>query len=139
MAAKAFSTIGTVLNYGASADNLAELCKIKSYPDMGGSPSMLETTDLTDEAQTFVAGVKEMPDGLEFTANFTPAAYASVSNTANTPGYYSLVFGTSGQEGYAIFTFQGQHSVYVSGGDMNAVREMVITISPSTEIAFSGT
>ena len=36
MPAKAVSTIGTVLKYGASASNLAQLCKIKSYPDLGG-------------------------------------------------------------------------------------------------------
>lgn len=137
MAAKAFSTIGTVLNYGSSAENLTELCKIKSYPDLGGAPSQLETTDLTDSFQTFVPGVKEVGDGLEFTANFTPTAYATVSASADTPGYYSLVFGKSGDEGYATFTFQGQHTVRVSGGDVNAVREMVITVSPSTEIAFT--
>lgn len=137
--AKAYSTIGTTLNYGSTAANLTELCKIKSYPDMGGAPSMLETTDLTDEMQTFVPGVKELPDGLEFTANFTPESYASVEATADTPGYYSLVFGSSGQDGYGVFTFQGQHSVYISGGDVNAVREMVITISPSSEITFATT
>ncbi len=137
--AKAYSTIGTVLNYGATASNLTELCKIKSYPDMGGAPSMLEVTDLTDEMQQFIPGVKELPDGLEFTANFTPEAYTSVSATADTPGYYSLVFGTSGEDGYGVFTFQGQHSVYISGGDVNAVREMVITIAPSSDITFSTT
>lgn len=139
MPAKAFSTINTTLNYGASASALTELCKIKSYPDLGGNPSMLEVTDLTDEMQTYIPGVKEVPDGLEFTANFTPTAYASVSASANTPGYYSVVFGTSGEDGYGTFTFQGQHSVYVTGGDVNAVREMVITISPSTEITFATT
>ena len=105
--AKAYSTIGTVLNYGSEANNLTELCKIKSYPDMGGAPSMLEV--------------------------------AYVSNTADTPGYYSLVFGTSGEDGYGKFTFQGQHSVYISGGDVNAVREMVITIAPSSDITFATT
>lgn len=137
--AKAYSTIGTVLNYGSEAANLTELCKIKSYPDMGGAPSMLEITDLTDEMQQFIPGVRELPDGLEFTANFTPESYASVSNTADTPGYYSLVFGTSGEDGYGVFTFQGQHSVYISGGDVNAVREMVITIAPSSDITFATT
>ena len=34
--AKAYSTIYTVLKYGTSAEALTQLCKIKSYPDLGG-------------------------------------------------------------------------------------------------------
>lgn len=47
----AMSTINTFL-YRDSA----QLCRIKSYPDIGGAPDMLETTDLEDFIQTFVPG-----------------------------------------------------------------------------------
>jgi hypothetical protein len=53
---KAYSTIDTVLKAGSSAANVAQLCKIKSYPDLGAAPDNLETTDLEDTAQTFVPG-----------------------------------------------------------------------------------
>ena len=131
MPAKAYSTIGTVLKYGASASNLAQLCKIKSYPDLGGQPEQLETTDLEDTMQTFVEGVQSL-DSMEFTANYTPEGYDAVVASAGTPGYYSIEFGDGGSQG--IFKWQGTHSVRVSGADVNAVREMVITCTPSTTI-----
>lgn len=34
--AKAYSTINTVLKFGTTANALTQLCKIKSYPDLGG-------------------------------------------------------------------------------------------------------
>ena len=48
MSKKAVSTIGTVLKAGTDKSSLAQLCKIKSYPDLGGAPEQLETTDLED-------------------------------------------------------------------------------------------
>lgn len=53
--AKAYSTIYTVLKFGTEASSLTQLCKIKSYPDLGGAPDTIETTDLEDTTQTFVA------------------------------------------------------------------------------------
>jgi hypothetical protein len=129
--AKAYSTINTVLKAGATSEALTQLCKIKSYPDLGGSPENLETTDLEDVSQTFVPGVQSV-DTMEFTANYTPEAYDSVNAIAGTDMYYELDFGANGANGK--FTWQGTHSVRVNGGDVNAVREMTITITPSTAI-----
>lgn len=129
--AKAYSTINTVLKAGETANALSQLCKIKSYPDLGGSPENLETTDLEDVAQTFVPGVQSV-DTMEFTANYTPEAYDSVNALAGKDLYYELDFGAAGANGK--FTWQGTHSVRVNGGDVNAVREMTVTITPSTAI-----
>lgn len=129
--AKAYSTINTVLKAGASAQALTKLCKIKSYPDLGGAPDTLETTDLEDSQQTFVPGVQSI-DQMEFTANYTPEDYATVAASANTEQTYQLEMGDDGAQGK--FTWTGQHSVYVNGGDVNAVREMTIVVTPSSQI-----
>lgn len=130
-AAKAVSTIGTVLKYGTEAASLTQLCKIKNYPALGGAPDQLETTDLEDTQQTFVPGVQSM-DAMEFTANYTKEAYAAVKAKEGQPGYYQLEFGDSGADG--TFSWQGEHFVYVNEGEVNGVREMTISISPSTAI-----
>ena len=134
LAAKAYSTIDTVLKIGSTSSNLTKLCKIKSYPDLGASPDNLETTDLEDTQQTFVPGVRSM-DSMEFTANYTPEGYAAVKALANTESYYALEMGSNGAQG--IFSWTGQHDVYVNGGDVNAVREMTITVTPSSVISQS--
>ncbi len=134
MANKAYSTINTVLKYGTgtTSPTLSKLCVIKSYPDLGAAPDTIETTDLEDTSQTFVKGVQSQ-DNMEFTANYTPEAYAAVLATvSDTEGTYQLEMGESGAQGK--FTWTGTHSVHISGGDVNAVREMVITVIPSSAI-----
>lgn len=131
MSKKAVSTIGTILKAGAAKASLAQLCKIKSYPDLGGAPEQLETTDLEDEMQTFVDGVQSL-DTMEFTANYTKESYAEVLASVETEQKYQLEFGEAGADG--IFSWTGTHSVRVTGGEVNAVREMVITCTPSSKI-----
>lgn len=132
MAVKAYSTIGTTLKFGegeAASATLTALCKIKSYPDLGGAPDTIETTDLEDESQTSVPGVQSV-DALDFLANYTPEAYDSVIGSANKEGTYELSFGNAG-----AFTWTGQHTCYVSGGDVNGVREMHVIVVPSSKIS----
>lgn len=129
--AKAVSTIGTVLKCGPNKAGLAQLCKIKSYPDLGGTPEQLETTDLEDETQTYIDGVQSL-EAMEFTANYTKEAYASVLEKAGTEQKYQLEFGQAGADG--IFSWTGTHSVKVNSGETNGVREMTITVTPSSKI-----
>lgn len=125
---KAYSTIGTVLKFGTDASTTTQLCKIKSYPDLGGTPDTIETTDLEDDVQTSEMGVQAV-DALDFVANFTPEAYDSVMKTVGQEGTYELEFKDA-----CSFTWTGQHTVYVSGGEVNAVREMHIVVVPSSKI-----
>ena len=125
---KAYSTIGTILKFGADTTPPAQLCKIKSYPDLGGTPDTIETTDLEDDVQTSEMGVQAV-DALDFVANFTPEAYDSVMASAGKEGNDELEFKDA-----CSFKWTGQHTCYVSGGEVNAVREMHIVVVPSSKI-----
>jgi len=133
---KAISTYGITLKWGASAASLTKKIDIKDFPDLGGAPEMLETTTLSDAAQTFILGIQSL-SSMEFTANYTKTDFEAVEEDANTDLYYALEFGTSGSEG--VFEWQGQHSVYVVGAGVNAVTEMKIVIAPSTKPELSTT
>lgn len=128
---KAVSTIGTVLETSTDGTTWEQLCKIKSYPQLGGAPEQLEITDMEDESQTFIPGVQSM-DSMDFTANYTLDSYKSVKEKAGTALKYRLKMGADGKDGVA--TWEGQHSVYVNEGEVNGVREMTISVSPSTKI-----
>lgn len=128
---KAVSTIKTILEVSSDGTTWDKLCPIKSYPALGGAPDQLETTDLEDESQTFVNGVQSM-DTMEFKANYTLTTYKVVKAKADTPLKYRLKMGKDGVDGVA--TWEGEHSVYVNEGEVNGVREMTITVSPSTKI-----
>ena len=130
----AINTIGIVLKWGTAPGNVAKVVDIKDYPDLGGTPDMLETTTLSDTASTFILGLLSQ-GGLEFTCNYTKADYNAVKDDANTALYYSLEIGTAGADG--IFTWQGQHDVIVVGKGVNEVAEMKITLAPSSAIVIS--
>lgn len=132
--AKAVSTIGTILEVSEDGTTWSKLCKIKGYPALGGSPEQLETTDLEDEVQTFIPGVQSM-DAMEFTANYTLESYNAVKAKAMKDLHYRLKMGKDGKDGVA--TWDGQHSVYVNEGEVNGVREMTISVSPSAKIDIS--
>lgn len=132
MSAKAHNTIGTILKFGTTANSLAELCKIKSTPQLNGEREQIESTDLTDEAQTFVPGVQSV-ESMQFTANFTLAAYTSLKTNAMTDGYFELDFVSAG----AKATWQGQYDVYVSEAEVNGLIEMVLVCYPSTEVTIA--
>lgn len=127
----AISTIGTILKYGDSEDALTKLCRIKSYPDLIGKPDNIETTDLEDKAQTFIPGVKSM-DSMDFTANYDLATYTAMAANEGKPGFFQLEFGDNGADGK--FAWEGTYNVSIGGGDVNAAREMTITVTPATEV-----
>lgn len=126
----AISTYGITLKWGTAADSLTKKIDIKDFPDLGGAPEMIETTTLSDPMQTFILGILSS-GSLDFTANYTKSDFEAVNDDANTDLYYALEFGDAGSEG--IFEWQGQHSVRVTGGSVNSVVEMVVTIAPKTK------
>ena len=127
---RAINTMGVTLKWGESPEALTKKIDIKNFPDLGGAPEMLETTTLSDEAQTFIPGIQSM-DALEFTANYTKTDYEAVLADEGKELYYALEFGENGSEG--VFEWQGQHTVWVTGAEVNSVVEMVISIAPSTK------
>ena len=129
MSAKAYNTIGTILKFGVGTAAPTELCKIKSFPDLGGAPDTLETTDLQDEMTTSVLGVQNL-DALEFTANYKYETYAEVLAKANQAGSFELVLAHN----QGVAKWEGEFSVYVNGGEVNGIYEMTITSVPSTKI-----
>jgi hypothetical protein len=51
-----------------------KLVDIKSFPDLGGAPELLETTTLSDSMTTNILGIQSL-DALEFECNYTKEDY----------------------------------------------------------------
>lgn len=114
---------------------------IKGFPDLGGTPEMLETTTLSDKMQTYIPGIQSI-DALEFTSNYTLADYKKLKALEGQDKEYAVWFGgteagdtvtPTGSDGK--FKFNGQLSVFPVGGGVNEVVDMTITIAPSTPIS----
>lgn len=132
----AHSTYNTKLMV-KSTSSYVKLVAIKDFPDLGGSPELIETTTLDNSSQTFVHGVQSM-SALEFTANYTKTDYQSVSAYADNEEHeFQIQFGEDGAGGAGTFSFKGELAVWVVGGSVNSPLEMRISIAPSTEITFA--
>lgn len=113
---------------------------IKEFPDLGGTPEMLETTTLSDKMQTYIPGIQSI-DALEFTSNYTLADYKKLKALEGKEEEYAVWFGGTESGGVLTptgsdgkFKFKGQLSVFPVGGGVNEVVDMTITIAPSTPI-----
>lgn len=120
-----------------------KLIDIKSFPDMGGTPEMLDCTTTSDAIQTFIPGIQMLNnEGLEFNANYTKDNYALVKDKSETEGNYALVYGgtldngTVINNGHGAFVFKGRLAAYPKGGEVNSVVDLGISIAPSTAIEY---
>lgn len=136
----AISTYKVFLMHKASSEaEYKKLINIKSFPDLGGEPEMLETTTLSDAMQTFIAGIQTL-DALKFEANYTKTDYDKI-NALNGEQDFAVWFGGTGK-GESLtptgeagkYNFKGEPSVYITGGAVNEVVKMNISIAPSTPI-----
>lgn len=126
-----------------SSSSYVKLVDIKSFPDLGGAPEMLETTTLSDSMQTYIAGIQSL-DALEFEANYTKTDYTALKALEGKTEKYAVWFGGTGDGSDLTptgsdgkFEFEGQLSVYAAGGGVNEVVNMNISIAPSTPIEMS--
>lgn len=139
----AISTYKVFLMKKNLPDTWAKLVDIKEFPDLGGEPEMLETTTLSDNMQTYIAGIQSL-DGLTFTANYDMEDFQTLKALEGEENDYAVWFGGTGDAGSLTpdgsngkFSFKGQLSVFPVGGGVNEVVDMSITIAPSTPITFA--
>ena len=127
----AINTFGVELHWGESAEAVAKVIDIKDFPDMLGAPEQLETTTLSDAAQTFIGGIRQTSD-LTFTYNYTKEDFTKVEADAGKDLYYALIFSDGSK-----FTWEGQHSSGLPGKGVNEVIEAQVVCSASTAVTFA--
>lgn len=131
MAVKAISTYGIKLFFGESANPTEELARIKDFPDLIGDPNLIDVTDLQDDQQTNIFGIKTS-DLMTFTCNYTSESFAAVNAKANTPGYYKL----SMSDG-SSFSWEGSHTLGVPGHGVDEPVEFTINVTNTTPVSFT--
>ena len=121
-------------------DAYKKLVDIKDFPDLGGSPEMLETTTLSDKMQTYIPGIQSL-DALEFNANYTKEEFTKLKALEGQELELAVWFGGDEANGTLTptgndgkFNFKGYVSVFVVGGGTNEVVGMIVAVAPSTPI-----
>ncbi len=114
----ALTSYGTKLTIGTKDYS------IKDFPSILGQRSSLETTTLSDDAQTFVPGIRQQDDSFPFLTNYDPTVYAEL-NALTGEQECKLTFGDG--SGYS---WNGAVSVSINEGDVDSVLEMTISVTP---------
>ena len=117
-----------------------KLIDIVSYPDLGGSPEMLEATTLSDPMTVNILGIQSL-DALEFECNYTLEDYTKLKQMEGQSKDFAIWLGGTESNGTVTptgsdgkFEFGGQLAVFVNGGGVNEVRKMTVSIAANTAI-----
>jgi len=139
----AISTFKTFL-MKKTADAYTKLCDIKSYPDLGGAPEMIDVTTLSDKMRQYVPGVQEV-ESMQFETNYTLEEYKTVKALEGQTLDLAVWFGGTEQADGTVtptgdngkFEFKGSLSIFVNGGAVNESVNATITVAPSSVIALA--
>ena len=135
------STIGTFLMVKKTS-TYEKLVDIKDYPDLGGTPERIQSTTLSNKQHTYEHGVEDIGE-MQVTANYEPTDYDKVKELDDGKEHdFAFWFGGTDAEDGAItptgadgkFEFKGKLSIYVAGGGVNEIRNMMISLTNSTDI-----
>ena len=99
---------------------------IKDFPAILGERSALETTTLSDDAQTYIPGIRQTSESFPFVTNYDSTIYAEL-NALTGEQDCKLTF--SDGSGYS---WKGGVSASINEGSVDSVLEMTISITPST-------
>lgn len=122
---------------------------IKSFPDIDphGNPDQVETTTLCDEYHTFMDGLKNYADDLEFTANYDEALFNTLNGYGTTQKAVDILLCDNTETGETGHEYVGKNgkfsianaeiSVRLNGGGVGDVMEMTIVVKPKSDITFT--
>ena len=123
-----------------NASSWEKLIDIKSFPDLGGAPELLETTTLSDPMTTNIMGIQTL-EALEFECNYTLVDYTRLKELEGETKEFAVWLGGTEAGGVITptgsdgkFEFDGQLAVFVNGGGVNEVVNMTVSIAASTPI-----
>ena len=125
----AISTYGVSLKYGSESPSTEVI--IKDFPSLLGKRNALETTTLSDDAQTFIPGIKQMST-MTFTYNYTVENFQAVKSDENKDLFYELEFSDG-----SVFSWKGRHVATIPGKGVDEVVEAGIAIAPSTPVEWA--
>lgn len=144
MASNAVNAITSYKSFLMHYTNAAwsKLVDVKDTPDMGGDPEMLDATTQSDRSRVYKPGIDEA-EALAFTSNYNLAEYNKLKALEGKNEKYALWLGgdenpltgdvtPTGVDGK--FEFEGDLRVKLAGAGVNVIRDMNITIAPSTPI-----
>lgn len=129
------STQGVQLVHSTDGSSYTKVICIKDFPDIDNAQKdQVETTTLCDSTHQNIDGLGNLPDELEFTANYDSSDWTSVQSIITTDageGYWGVRIGNSGKK----WLFKATARLSLVGGGVGDVLEMKIILTPKSAIS----
>lgn len=142
----ATSSYKVFLMYKTSLSNDYEkLVPIKSYPDIGGTPELLDASTLEDKFKVYAQGQQDN-GSMEFLCNYIKSEFSDVSALDDGAEHdFAIWFGGTEQNDGTItpvgddgkWSFKATLSVMVNGKGVNEVKEYTITLALTSQPTFA--
>lgn len=120
------STYNVKYSYSTDDGSTWENVRIKSFPTVLGQRSSIEVTDLSDDAQRFIQGIRQQSDSFDFTANWDKTVFTAINAIS------SVVKNKMEFSDGTTFTWDGYISASPNEGGVDEVLEMTISTTPTT-------
>ena len=116
--------------------------RIKSLCD--NKLDLIDMTTLSNKSKIGVPGIQNN-DALTFTINYNPTVYTTLKAYCDGKNYHFGVYFGGTESGATVtptgddgkITFDAMADIFISGKGVNEGREMTLTLTPTTDFAFS--
>lgn len=112
---------------GTSDGSFTDIAGLKSVPALGGSKEKVDVTTLADSSYVYIAGLKSYED-LEFGFIYDKEVFNTLNSLSGTQ-YWKVTFPDG-----VVFSFSGECSVAVQGGEVNGAITMNLKIVLNSDI-----
>ena len=130
---------GITLSYGSNSSSLTSLTNLQEIPDIGGDIDTVEVTTLADVAHTYINGLLDYGDSLDFTFLHDQSQFATLNGLTGTKYWQvGIPDGVSGAIKTKA-TFQGEASVRINGVGTNEAITYTLSVTPNTSITWTST
>jgi len=125
------------LSDSTGTNAFVQLACLTDVPDIGGEYENIETTTLCDKQRTYIQGILDAGEALDFTANYVHNTFIGIKNYIEGSELpVKLVFGGLGGAQGSV-SFNGYVSARINGFGVNEVVPMTISVAISSEITYA--
>ena len=125
---------GIKLSYkGSGASSYTDLTDLQEIPDIGGSADSVETTTLEDNAHTYINGLLDYGDSLDFVFLYAKTQFTTLAGLSGSQSWMVTLPGTGG----LTATFDAEASVKLNGVGVNDAITYTLSLKPSSSITFA--
>lgn len=106
---------------------------LKSTGEITETRSKIEVTDLSDDGQRFINGIKQYGDSISYTCNYEKAEFLRIRALDDgAPKAVEIKY----KDGLTL-TFDAYVEVTLSGNEVDSVREFTFGLTPASAITIS--